>query len=504
MMRRFVAVLVLGCFAISLSLLTRRVMQAELAVQEHSETLPVAPGSAVYLLRLDGALVGFATISVDTSVTTVRVSDLVDLHLPEADSVRHYQLRGETLLDRALRLRSFRYARRVDRQRSHIEGRRVQDTLLVWQLGDSAQRAPQADTTHLSSSAVTTAGTLPLGLVYSSRVRVGSRRTMFVADPFSRRVANNELVVVADSTFVIADSARQDGASTWVPARWDSVHAWRLERRSAGVPSHLWVDDAGLPVAGELWPGLTLERQPYEIVTAAVRDAAAKGFRMLARGPGSRQLSSAVRPLRRQSIQFAGLDGDSAAWRRSDLAGGPQHLRGDTVVVDVSADSLRIMSQSLSGDGLVPGADPTLRALATRLSAGETEPTRLVTRLARWTAQRLEAIDETDLPDARRALLQRRSGAASRAAVFTALARASGIAARPVAGLVADGGTWRRHSWAEAWLDGRWVPVDPFLGVAPASAAYVRLVEDAPADPMTLLPLAARLAPSAPTRPLNP
>jgi transglutaminase-like putative cysteine protease len=66
-----------------------------------------------------------------------------------------------------------------------------------------------------------------------------------------------------------------------------------------------------------------------------------------------------------------------------------------------------------------------------------------------------------------------------------------------VAGLVADNGRWRRHAWAEAWLDGRWTPVDPTLGVVPASAAYLRLLEDAPADPMILIPLATRLAPAA-------
>jgi transglutaminase-like putative cysteine protease len=66
-----------------------------------------------------------------------------------------------------------------------------------------------------------------------------------------------------------------------------------------------------------------------------------------------------------------------------------------------------------------------------------------------------------------------------------------------VAGLVADNGTWRRHAWAESWLDGRWTPVDPTLGVVPASAAYLRLLEDAPADPMILIPLATRLAPAA-------
>lgn len=499
MIRRLVAIVVLGTFALSLALLTRRVMHATLAAEELSETLPVAPGSAYYAVRLEGVLAGFATITVDTSVTTVRVSEVVDVRLPEGDSVRHYQMRGETLLDRGLHLRSFEFLRTVDRQRSRVRGRALQDTLLVWQVGDSA-RAPMADTVRLPSSGVQTAWAMPLGLVYATQARVGSRRTAPVADPFSRHVAPGEMVVLADSTFVLADSARQNEARQWVPARWDSVHAWHVERRGLGAPSTLWVDEAGLPVAGELSPGLEIERQPYEIVTSSVREAAAAGFGNLPRPAGSRRLMSAVRSVKRLEVRLAGVANDATSWRRSGLAGGPQHLRGDTLVVDLGADSSRIVPEPPLRDGLVPGSDPAVRAFARRITAGESAPARVVATLASWTARSIVATDEVDFPDARQALARGRSGAASRAALFVALARASGIPSRPVAGLVADGGTWRRHSWAEAWLDGRWTPVDPYLGVAPAGAAYVRLVEDSPADPMFLIPLASRLAPAALTR----
>ena len=499
MIRRLVAVLVLGTFGLSLALLTRRTMHAALADEATRETLPVSPGSAYYTLRLDGALVGFATMTVDTSVATVRVTEFVDLRLPDGDSLRRFQVRGETLLDRGLKLRSFDYLRTVDRKRSLVRGRALQDTLLVWQVGDST-RAPAADTLRLASTGLQTAGVMPLGLVYRSQVRVGTRRSGPVADPFARRVATGELVVLADSTFVIADSARQNEALEWVPARWDSVHAWQVERRGSGPPSRIWVDDAGLPVAGELWTGLVLERLPYEMVTSSYRAATAARFADMPRAPGSRRLTAPARTVRRLEVLLADVIGDSAGWRRSGLAGGPQHLRGDTLVIDLGADSSRIVPEPPLHDGLVPGGDAAVGALARRLAAGESAPARIVTKLAAWTARNLAPADEADFPDARQALERGRGDAGSRAAAFVALARASGVPSRAVAGLVADNGRWRRHAWAESWLDGRWTPVDPTLGVIPASAAYLRLLEDAPADPMILIPLASRLAPTALTR----
>jgi transglutaminase-like putative cysteine protease len=58
--------------------------------------------------------------------------------------------------------------------------------------------------------------------------------------------------------------------------------------------------------------------------------------------------------------------------------------------------------------------------------------------------------------------------------LFVALARAAGLPARPVAGLLLRDGRFYYHAWAEVYL-GDWVPVDPMLGDLPASADRVRL-----------------------------
>jgi hypothetical protein len=59
---------------------------------------------------------------------------------------------------------------------------------------------------------------------------------------------------------------------------------------------------------------------------------------------------------------------------------------------------------------------------------------------------------------------------------FVALADAAGLVARPVAGLVYvgdEGKAFEPHAWCDVLLDGRWVEVDPTLGLARVTAAHL-------------------------------
>jgi hypothetical protein len=64
------------------------------------------------------------------------------------------------------------------------------------------------------------------------------------------------------------------------------------------------------------------------------------------------------------------------------------------------------------------------------------------------------------------------------AKLYTALARAAGIATRFVSGLVSqDGKDFLYHSWAESWLDGRWMAVDPTFNQVPADPSHLAFFE---------------------------
>ena len=67
------------------------------------------------------------------------------------------------------------------------------------------------------------------------------------------------------------------------------------------------------------------------------------------------------------------------------------------------------------------------------------------------------------------------------ALVTAALARAAGIPAHPVSGLLQHEGRFYLHSWTELYL-GRWITVDAMLGQFPADASHLSFVAGT-ADP---------------------
>ncbi|MCU0621545.1 MAG: transglutaminase-like domain-containing protein [Gemmatimonadales bacterium] len=496
MIRRIVAVAVLALWVFSLGWLVRRTLGAPEPATATDVALPVAPSSSYYTLRLDSTLVGFASISVDTTVAAVRLTEVIDLRLPEGDSLRRIMLRGETTLTRTLRLLSFAYVRAEQGKRSLVRGNTIGDSALVWQVGyDSTVSRP--DTVRLAVQGLQTPASLPLHLMLAARLRPGERRSYQVADPLTRQVVRAQFVVGGDSGFVVADSASYDSTrATWHAERVDSLDGRFLRRHGLGAPSGIWVDQGGVAITGEYLPGLTMERRPFEMAVAEYRDAIARRFPDMPRVSGSIALAAPAPRQVRLAVRLDRVTADSVGWARSGLAGGPQRLRHDTLFVGEAADSTRIVPEPASRDGLVPAGDSAIAALARALAGEEGNPSRTVARLASWTSRQVAPVDDARFADARQAFARRRGDASARALLFVALARAAGVPARPVGGLVLLGNAWRRHAWAEAWLDGRWTPVDPSAGLVPAHAGYVRLLENAPSDPLLVVPLAHRLAPT--------
>jgi hypothetical protein len=286
----------------------------------------------------------------------------------------------------------------------------------------------------------------------------------------------------------------------WEPNRYDTLRAWQIRRQGDGPPVTLWVDEDGLPVRGELLPGLVAERQPFEIATNAYRQTFASGARGEARSAASATLASQPPAAPSMLVRLARVAQDTAGWSRAELSGGRQRLSSDTLFLSLdSATTGPGVGGVGTPEALVPGNDNAVRIQAERIVAGEPDQRRRVERLASWVATEVASAPNPGIPNGRRALRTRKGDASDRAILFVALARSVGLEARPVAGIVAQDRGWARHAWAEVKLGG-WVPVDPTFGTFPAGAGYVRLVAGAPADPLHLVPLAASLSPERLTR----
>ena len=96
--------------------------------------------------------------------------------------------------------------------------------------------------------------------------------------------------------------------------------------------------------------------------------------------------------------------------------------------------------------------------------------------LAARRVERLKALS-ADLPDALAVLREKKGDCKAHSVLLVALARAAGLPARPVSGLVETGdGRFYYHQWAEIYA-GRWLPVDPVFNQVPADATHIKLNE---------------------------
>ncbi len=122
---------------------------------------------------------------------------------------------------------------------------------------------------------------------------------------------------------------------------------------------------------------------------------------------------------------------------------------------------------------------PEIVEQARAIVAGETDPRRKARLLVDWTRAHLTQEPSVTLPSARAVLARKRGDCNEHAVLLAALARAAGIPARVVAGVVyADDGFYY-HAWNELWL-GRWISADAIFGQMPTDATHVKFLEGGP------------------------
>src|ERR1041384_2705757 len=115
--RRRLAALILGAWIVSLGWLVKREVFAPAGARLAEAALRVPPGAVYYRLAVAERQVGYASSTIDTSSTTIRVTDVLVLQIPTLGTLRHTAAMSRATLSRTLRFE------RVDAKRS--EERRV-------------------------------------------------------------------------------------------------------------------------------------------------------------------------------------------------------------------------------------------------------------------------------------------------------------------------------------------------------------------------------------------
>jgi hypothetical protein len=119
---------------------------------------------------------------------------------------------------------------------------------------------------------------------------------------------------------------------------------------------------------------------------------------------------------------------------------------------------------------------PRIRNHARQILGDETDAYRAVLRLKASVYNEIEKRPTISIPNALEVLYTKKGDCNEHTVLFNALARAAGIPARTVVGMVYLRGAFYYHAWSEVWL-GRWISLDSVLDQFPADVTHIKFVE---------------------------
>ena len=253
------------------------------------------------------------------------------------------------------------------------------------------------------------------------------------------------------------------------------------------VDNDIWVDPAGNTLRESVRDGLVETRGEdeesalrYLAAAAVARRDALRDFSLVPVPPPLAEPSALARLV-------IGVEGIPAAF---PLPGNAQRLADGTVRFTVAAGEPE--AAPAGGEALkrflAPVDDPAVAARVREIAGEEKEPARQARLLARWIAATIGEEAAADTPSPLDTLASRKGDSPARARLYCTLAGAAGIPSRLVFGLVyLPGKGFAFHGWAESAVAGKWLPVDPTFGQAPADVTHVKLVEGEGTETMTAL-----------------
>ena len=155
-------------------------------------------------------------------------------------------------------------------------------------------------------------------------------------------------------------------------------------------------------------------------------------------------------------------------------------LTGTAVVVSpdkTPSKSVNVNDSYLQPSDKIEANDQKIIDKAKEIAGTLTTPEDISKALTSWTSSWLkDSVD--DGGSALSSMKSRYGNCQTHARLYTALARSAKIPTRFVSGLVAmDDKGFLYHSWAESWLGGQWVAIDPTYNQFPADPTHFKLFE---------------------------
>lgn len=149
----------------------------------------------------------------------------------------------------------------------------------------------------------------------------------------------------------------------------------------------------------------------------------------------------------------------------------------------------------LDASTFVQSDSPELKAKAQEIVGDETNTLEITKKLCQWVFDEMHATYSARLTNALEVLQSLEGDCTEHSILFVGLARAAGVPAREVAGVVYVPGNpagFYYHQWAKVWV-GKWIDVDPTMNQWLADVTHIKLAEGDLLEQSKIIPLIGHL-----------
>jgi hypothetical protein len=256
--------------------------------------------------------------------------------------------------------------------------------------------------------------------------------------------------------------------------------AIRLRQSFRGISVISWVDGHGRTLKEETPAGLSLVRQDAHEARNLPGRAVSLDIVAQTAIPLGAPLDDAQA---KDRIQFK-LAGVNLA--NFPLHGGRQNLVDDRLDVrledlsQLDAPNIPVQEARLASylqpTPFLQTDHPNIQALAAKVVGGETDGYRAAVKIKNWVYREIAKEPTVSIPNALEVLQTKKGDCNEHTVLFNALARAAGIPAKTVVGVVYLRGAFYYHAWSEIWL-GQWISLDSVLNQFPADVTHIKFLE---------------------------
>ena len=256
--------------------------------------------------------------------------------------------------------------------------------------------------------------------------------------------------------------------------------AIKMRQSFGGLSVLSWVDVHGRTLKEESTGGMSMIRQSQHEAKNLPSRAVPLDMIAQAAIPVANPIDNA-KTLPALRITLGGVDLANFA-----LDGGRQRLTRDQLVITrEDLANLRVaaipvkeprLQSFLQPTAFLQSDHPRIRTLAARIIGAETNSMKAAAKLKDWVYRELAKEPTVSIPSALEVLQTKKGDCNEHTVLFNALARAAGIPAKTVVGVVYLRGAFYYHAWSEVWLGG-WVSLDSVLDQFPADVTHVKFLE---------------------------